>query len=153
MGHGSLLAADGAATRPGRCEMSHISLRDRATVTTADRGREFWRGEHEARIPEELVSALRRVAHELGLPLSSVLLTAHAKVLGVLSGEREVTTGYAVKAGSPLPLQMTIVPGSWREALLGTAPAGARLLSPRGFSVGYPRRELWLTTPLVEAVV
>jgi len=65
--------------------MSNINLRDRDTVTPAERGREFWRGvllaggftalprwtfdsvpgvgEHEARIPDELVSALRRVAH------------------------------------------------------------------------------------------
>src|SRR5262245_7036571 len=32
----------GGATRRGRCEMSNISLHD--TVTTAGRGREFWRG-------------------------------------------------------------------------------------------------------------
>src|SRR5206468_8804366 len=76
----------------------------------AERGREFWRrallagaftalprwtcqpmagvGEHEARIPDELVTALRRLANELAVPLSSVLLTAHAKVLAALSGER-----------------------------------------------------------------
>jgi len=53
--------------------MNNIALQKAGTAT--ERGRELWRGEHEARIPEELVSALRRVAHELGLPLSSVLLT------------------------------------------------------------------------------
>ncbi|PYV02816.1 MAG: hypothetical protein DMG26_10570, partial [Acidobacteria bacterium] len=51
-------------------------------------------GEHETAIPAELVAALRRLAKELDVPLSSVLLTAHAKVLGALSGEREVCTGY-----------------------------------------------------------
>ena len=73
--------------------------------------REATRGEHQARIPEELVSALRRVAHELGLPLSSVLLTAHAKVLDVLSGEHEMTSG------------------SWRQSLLESARAEPRLQS------------------------
>jgi amino acid adenylation domain-containing protein len=130
--------------------MSTIALQKAGTAT--ERGPEFWRGEHEARVPDELVSALRRVAHELALPLSSVLLTAHAKVLGVISGEREVTTGYAVKAGSPLPLHMTIGPGSWREALLETARAESRLLSHRDFPVDDPRRDLGLTTPLFEAV-
>src|SRR6266478_6631616 len=94
-------ARGGAETRRARCEMSNSSLRDRDTVTTAERGREFWRGvllaggftalprwtrdpasgvgEHEARIPGELVAALRRLANELAVPLSSVLLTAHAK--------------------------------------------------------------------------
>src|SRR5881397_1786633 len=117
--------------------MRNISLHDRDTVTNAKRGREFWRGvllaggftalprwtlvpapgvgEHEARIPDELMAALRQLADELDVPLSSVLLTAHAKVLGALSGECEVSTGYAVEAGSPLPCRMTIAAHSWRE--------------------------------------
>src|SRR6266702_4610403 len=117
-------ARGGGETRRGRCEMSSISLRD--TAIAAERGREFWRGvllaggftalprwtldpvsgvgEHEARIPDELMAALRRLANELAVPLSSMLLTAHAKVLGALSGEHEVCTGYASELGSPLPL-------------------------------------------------
>src|SRR3989449_1863431 len=105
--------------------MSNISLRDRDAVTTAERGGEFWRGvllaggftalprwtlepvpgvgEHEARIPDELVAALRRLADEFAGPLSSVLLTAHAQALGALSGERKVSTGYAAVEGR-LPL-------------------------------------------------
>src|SRR5216110_1198676 len=102
--------------------MSNISLRGRDTVTTEERCREFWRGvllaggftalprwtlqpvpgvgEHEATVPDELVAALRRLADELAVPLSSVLLTAHAKVLGALSGEREVSTGYSFEGRS-----------------------------------------------------
>src|SRR5438128_2399617 len=101
--------------------MSNISLHDGGTVTTAGRGREFWRGillaggftavprwalhpvagvaEHEARISNEVVAALQRLADELAVPFSSVLLTAHARVLAALSGEREVSTGYAVTEG------------------------------------------------------
>ena len=89
--------------------MNTIALQKAGTAT--ERGREFRRGEHEKRLPDELASALRRVAQELALPLSSVLLTAHAKVLDVLSGEHEMTSG------------------SWREALLKTARGEARLLS------------------------
>ncbi len=89
--------------------MSPIALQKAGTAT--ERGRERWQGEHEARIPDELASALRRVAGELGLSLSSVLLTAHAKVLDVLSGEQQMTGG------------------SWREALLESARGEARLLS------------------------
>src|SRR5467141_4910761 len=116
----------GEETRRRRCEMGNISLRDRDTVTAAERGREFWRGvllaggfaalprwtldpvarvgEHVARIPDQLVAALHRLANELAVPLSSVLLAAHAKVLGALSGEREVCTGYSMELGPPLPL-------------------------------------------------
>src|SRR2546428_9501463 len=105
----------GGETQPGRCEMTNINLRGRDTVTTAERGREFWGGvllaggftalprwtlepvpgvgEHEARIPDEVVAALRRLADEVAVPVSSVLLTAHAKVLVALSGARDITTG------------------------------------------------------------
>src|SRR5687767_2333102 len=60
-------------------------------------------GEHEARIPAELVPELRRLTDELTVAVRSVLLTAHAKVLSALSGERDVSTGYVVMEGrSPL---------------------------------------------------
>jgi amino acid adenylation domain-containing protein len=89
-------------------------------------------GEHETAIPAELVAALRRLANDLAVPLSSVLLTAHAKVLGALVGEREVCTGYAARTGAPLPLRMTLGPRSWREALLETARAESELLAHGG---------------------
>src|SRR5881396_1945465 len=165
----------GEETRRGRCEMGNISLRDPDTVTAADRGREFWRGvllaggftavprwtlvpvpgvgEHEASIPDELVAALRRLADELAVPLSSVLLTAHAKVLGALSGEREVSTGYAAVEGRlPLPCRMTTEPHSWRGVLLEAHRAESELLSHAGFPIDDLRRELGLTKPLFETV-
>src|SRR3989454_4396870 len=155
--------------------MSNISLRDPDTVTAAESGREFWRGvllaggfialprwtlepvpgvgEHEARIPDELVAAVRRLADELAVPLSSVLLTAHAKVLGALSGEREVSTGYAAMEGrSPLLCRMTTEPHSWRAMLLQTHRAELELLSHADFPVEDLRRELGLTKPLFETV-
>src|SRR5882724_2436024 len=153
--------------------MSNIGLR--GTVTTAERGREFWRGvllaggftalprwtlgpvpgvgEHEARIPDKPVATLRRVADDLGVPFSSVLLTAHAKVLAALSGEREVMTGYAAVEGRlPLPCRMTTEPPSWREVLLETHRAELELLSHKDFPVDDLRRELGLIKPLFETV-
>src|SRR5213592_4566105 len=164
----------GEETRPGRCEMRNMSLLDGDRVTTAARGREFWRGvllaggftalprwtlhpvpgvgEHEAPIPDELMAALRRLAKELAVPLSSVLLTAHAKVLAALSGEREVSTGYAVEARSPLPCRMTTEPQSWRAVLLETHRAELELLSHKDFPVDDLRRELGLIKPLFETM-
>src|SRR6059036_3403949 len=155
--------------------MRNIRLRDGDTVTPAERGREFWRGvllaggftalprwtlepipgvgEHEARIPDELVTALRRLADELAAPLGSVLLTAHAKVLGALWGEREVSTGYAAMEGrSPLLCRMTTEPHSWRAMLLQTHRAELELLSHADFPVDDLRRELGLIKPLFETV-
>src|SRR5215472_15125988 len=100
--------------------MGNLSLS--SALTTTERSREFWRsvlreggfteiprwtldpvagfGEHEASIPDELVAALRRLANDLAVSLSSVLLAAHAKVLGELSGERDVCIGYAPELGA-----------------------------------------------------
>jgi hypothetical protein len=83
-------------------------------TTTSDPDREFWRGvllaggsttiprwtltpvasvgQHAGTLPGDLVAALRRLADAMGVPLSSVLLAVHAKVLATLSGEREVMT-------------------------------------------------------------
>src|SRR5712691_6861721 len=160
-------ARSGGGTRRGRPEMSNIALRDGDVVTPADRGREFWRGvllaggstvlpqwtlnpvpgvhEHEARIPDELVAALRWLANELAVPLSSVLLTAHAKVLGALSGERDVSTGYALEGRPPLPLRVTLGRRSWREVLLDAARAEAELVAHKDFPVDDLRRQLGLS--------
>jgi amino acid adenylation domain-containing protein len=143
-------------------------------TVTAERGREFWRGtllagaftalprwsrepvagvgEHEAAIPDELVAALRRLANELAVPLSAVLLTAHAKVLAALSGECEVSTGYAVEGRPPLPCRMTTGPHSWRGVLLETHRAELALLSYQGVPFDDLKRELGLTKSLFETV-
>jgi amino acid adenylation domain-containing protein len=88
-------------------------------------------GEHEVRIPDELMAASRRLAKNLAVPFSSVLLAAHAKVLGALSGEREVCTGYAIAAGPPLPCRLSIEPTSWRALVLESHRA-ERELGPIG---------------------
>ena len=136
--------------------MSSLGLRD--TVPRAERGREFWRrmllagpftvlprwtrepaagvGEHEARVPDDLVATLRRLADELAVSFHSVLLTAHAKVLAALSGEHEVSTGYVARPGrSPLLCRMTTEPHSWRAMLLETHRAEEELLSHADFPV------------------
>src|SRR2546422_2448013 len=163
----------GGATRRGRCEMSSIDLRD--TVTHAEPGREFWRrmllagaltalprwardpvagvGEHEARIPHDLVVRLRRLADELPVSFNSVLLTAHARVLAALSGEHEVSTGYVARPGrSPLLCRMTTEPHSWRAMLLEAHRAESELLSHADFPVEDLRRELGLTQLSFETV-
>lgn len=155
--------------------MSHIGSRHADAATTSERGREFWRsvllpggftalprwtldpvpgvGEHEAPIPGRLVAALRQLADELAAPLSSVLLTAHTKVLAALSGEREVSIGYAASQGRPpLPCRLRIEPHTWREVLLDTHRAERELLSHASFPIDDLRRELGLTRPWVEIV-
>ena len=109
-------------------------------------------GEHALRVPDKLMTALLRLAKALKVPFSSVLLAGHAKVLGALSGEREVWTGYAAGGSPPLPCRLTIGPPSWREVLLETARAESDLLSLRDSPADDLRRELDLTEPLFETV-
>jgi amino acid adenylation domain-containing protein len=144
-------------------------------LATAERSREFWRGlllaggstalprwtldpvpgfaEYESRIPDDLVAALPRLANEIGVPLSSVMLAAHAKVLAALSGEREVWTGCAAVPGGPLlPCRLTIEPRSWRGVLLETDRTLSELLSYRDFPVDDLRSELGLSRLVFETV-
>src|SRR5881392_1021973 len=106
-------ARGGAAILRWRCEMSGFTVVPRWTLEPAPGV-----GEHEMRIPDELVAASRRLANDLAVPLGSVLLAAHAKVLGALSGEREVSTGYSLEGRSPLLCRFTTEPHSWRALLL-----------------------------------
>ena len=117
--------------------MTTISLAE----AFVDSDREFWRGVltgggftpiprwtldpvpgvagYEAAVPGDLLPALRQRAAELGVPLSSVLLAAHATVLAALSGESEVVTGYL--AGAPRPA--AAVPAGDRTRLVAGGPA------------------------------
>ena len=112
--------------------------------TQTEAAREFWRGvlaaggftaiprwtldpvpgvaEHEETIPDDLAAALRRLADELGVSLSAVLLAAHAKVLAALSGERggRDRLRRPVRAARPLPCRLTTEPESWRALVLDT---------------------------------
>ncbi len=144
-------------------------------VTSAEADREFWRGvlltggftaiprwtldpapgiaAHEATIPADLAAALRVRAAELAVPLSSVLLAAHAKALAVLSGEPEVVTGYlAAPRGRPLPCRLATGSGSWRTLLLETHRAERELLLHQHFGAGDLLGEPGLTGPAFETV-
>ncbi|WP_455355261.1 non-ribosomal peptide synthetase [Streptomyces sp. SYSU K217416] len=143
--------------------------------TQARTSREFWHGvlaaggftpvprwtlepatgvaEYQAPIPDDHVAALCRLADELAVSLSSVLLAAHAKALAALSDEHEVVTGYlAEEGGRPLPCRLAAGPGSWRTLLMHTHQAESELLSHQDFPVDDLRRELGLTEPSFETV-
>jgi hypothetical protein len=151
--------------------MTTTSLRDPSSP--AEAGREFWRGVllaggftaiprwtpdsvagtagHETAIPDDLAAALRRRADELAVPLSSMLLAAHAKVLAALSGEPEVVTGYVAAPGAPpLPCRLTARPGSWRAVVQEAHQAEARLLAHQDVALDDLECELGLTGPSFE---
>ena len=99
------------------------------------------------------MAASRRLADELAIPYSSVLLAAHAKVLAALSGEPEVVTGYvATASGRPLPCRLSTESDSWRALLLDVHRAEADLLSYRDFPIDDLRSELGLVGPTFETM-
>ena len=119
-----------------------------------DMGAKVAVGEYEARIPDEVVTALRRVANDVAVPFSSVLLAAYAKVFSALSGERDVSTGYvAVSGRPPLPCRITIEPCSWRTVLRNTHRVELELLSQKDSPVDDFRCDLDLTPPMFETVI
>ena len=144
-----------------------------AEAVRAEAGRDFWRGVlaaggftamprwtrdpiagiavHDAALPSDLVAASHRLADELDVPLSSVLLAAHAKVLSALSAEHHVVTGYVAGTGA-LPCPLTTEAESWRELLLDTHRVEAQLLSHADFPLHELGRELGLTEPAFETV-
>ena len=150
--------------------MTTISLSD-----TTEAARQYWRGmllaggfttiprwtlepvpgvaSHETTIPSDLTATLRERGAELGVPLSSVLLAAHARVIGALSGEPDVMTGYlATPRGRPLPCRLATGSSSWRTLLGETHRAEWELLAYQDFPVDELRGELGLAGPSFETM-
>jgi non-ribosomal peptide synthetase-like protein len=108
--------------------------------------------EHNQPISDDLVATLRRLADEMSLSLGSVLLAAHAKVLGALTGEMGVLTGYvAVGNCQPLPCRLSTKPDSWRSLLVDAHRVEKELLAHKAFPVDDLGRELDQTEPMFEA--
>ncbi len=154
--------------------MNTTLIPDAPAAASDKAGREFWRsvllaggftaiprwtkhplrgtGEYQLRIPEECMSSLRVLAGTMEVPLTSVLLAGHARVLAALSGESEVCTGYAREAGSPLPCRVALNGRTWRELLLECVRVHSEMLAHRDFPVDELRRDLGITEPLFETV-
>jgi len=154
--------------------MKTTSSPDAPAMASDKAGHEFWRGvllaggctaiprwtkhpvpgvgQHEVEVPEGCMSSLRGLAGAMSVPLTSVLLTGHARVLAALSGESEVCTGYAREAGDPLPCRIVLTDGTWRELLLECVRVHSELLVHRNFPVDDLRRQMGLTDPQFETV-
>ncbi|MFJ9821202.1 amino acid adenylation domain-containing protein [Streptomyces sp. NPDC101151] len=109
--------------------------------------------EHEAAVPDDVADTARELVRQWGVPVSALLLAAHAKVLAALSGERDVVTGYAAGVrGEPLPCRLTVPAASWRALVSSARRAEAEVLAHREFPVDELRRELGQAEPSYEVV-
>ena len=84
-------------------------------------------GEQRTAVPAELVAGVRKLAAECGVPVESVLLAAHLKVLSALSSERSVGTGLAGRL-----CRATLPDGSWRELITEAHRAAAAAEGSQG---------------------
>ncbi|HEX2204796.1 MAG TPA: amino acid adenylation domain-containing protein [Longimicrobium sp.] len=115
-------------------------------------------------LPAEVAAGLRRVAAGAGVPLKTVVLAAHLRVLATLGGETDVVTGY-VTSGRPeteggeralglflntLPLRVEMARGSWLELVRRAWAAEEALLPHRRFPLAEIVREAG-GRPLFEA--
>jgi hypothetical protein len=86
---------------------------------------------------------VRRLADGLELPLHSVALAAHAKVLAALAGEQDVVTGYAPgPVGGRCPARSRPKPAPGWSLLQDTTRVESDLLRHRDFAVDELKREL-----------
>jgi amino acid adenylation domain-containing protein len=105
--------------------------------------------------PDEVSAGLERVAASAGVPLKTVALAVHLRVLAMLSGHDDVVTGY-VTSGRPetddservlgvflntVPLRVRMAGGTWLELVRLAWAAEAALLPHRRFPLSEIVRE------------
>jgi len=108
---------------------------------------------------------LKRVARSLGVPLKSVLLAAHLKVLSIICGRTDVVTGL-LSSGRPeetdaekvlglffntLPFHLDITGGTWHDLIRSTFAAELELLPYRRYPIAALQKQ-WGRRPLFESV-
>jgi amino acid adenylation domain-containing protein len=103
----------------------------------------------EIQIDEATIRGLKQLAHSSGVPLRTVLMAAHLRVMALLYGQSDVLTGL-ITNGRPealdgekliglflnnLPLRLQLNGGTWRELVEQTFRAEQELLPHRRFSL------------------
>ncbi len=102
-------------------------------------------------VDEESATRLRQLARDQDVPLTSVLLAAHATVLAALTGEPEVVTGLSrTKADHAVPCRLNTELRSWAELVRATHRNESELLTYQDFPVDGLRHELDLAGPPFE---
>ncbi|VXD10548.1 Non-ribosomal peptide synthase, involved in Hassallidin biosynthesis [Planktothrix serta PCC 8927] len=98
-------------------------------------------------LPDSLSQRVKNLAHQLGVPLRTVLLALHLHILAVFSGEEEVVTGLVSNSRpteidsdrvlglflNTLPLRLKLPSGSWIDLIQKTWRAEQALMPNRHF--------------------
>jgi amino acid adenylation domain-containing protein len=120
---------------------------------------------HQIHVPisGEVFAGLQRMMRSEAVPLQYVLLTAHMKVMSLLSGQADVMTGLVVDCRlensggeqvlglylNTVPFRMELEPGTWTELVRSVFKAVLSLLPFRRYPVAALQRD-WGAVPLFE---
>ena len=116
-------------------------------------------------LQDEVVAGLKRLARVANVPLKSVLLVAHLKVLGILSGQSDILTGLSSNGRletpggaeargiflNTLPFRMNLTEGSWARLAQHVFDAERELLPLRRYPMAAIQKN-WGQEPLSETL-
>ena len=117
-------------------------------------------------VAADLSAALKRLASSAGVPLKTVLLAAHLKVLGVLGNQRDVLTGVASHGRleeadgervlglflNTLPFRARLHGGSWLDLVRETFRAEQEVMPFRRYPLAELQRRFGDGAPLFEVM-
>ncbi|HET7233068.1 MAG TPA: amino acid adenylation domain-containing protein, partial [Longimicrobium sp.] len=106
-------------------------------------------------LPPELRDAVQALARSLAVPVHSVMLAAHFKVLSLITGEPEAVSGVTtngraeVTGGTDVrglflnvvPLRARLTPGSWSDLVRETFRSEVEILAHRRYPLAALKRE------------
>ena len=118
-----------------------------------------------ADVPDEVAWGLRSLAQQLGVPLKSVMLAAHLRVLQLVTGDRDVVSGYIVSGRleendgdrvlglflNTVPLRVELVDETWSDLVRRVFREEQELLPHRRYPMGQIKRDLG-GSPLFEVL-
>ncbi|MCZ7413615.1 non-ribosomal peptide synthetase [Streptomyces sp. WMMC897] len=175
----ALLDGEDVALRPLRSAYRDFVAAERAALASADSAA-FWRslladrpegrlprraaddGEPDgdgvlyASVPARLVDALEEFAAHAGVPFKSVVLAAHLRVVGLVTGRSDVVTGLTSNGRleetdgtevrglflNTLPFRLRLPEGTWADLARDVFRAERDLLPHRRYPMAALRREL-----------
>ncbi len=107
-------------------------------------------------LPSDLLAGLRDLARQCGVPVKSVALAAHAKVMSLVTGSPDIVVGFTSNGRleetdgasviglfvNTLPFRMRLADGTWRELIRATFDSENDLLPHRRYPMAALQREL-----------